>query len=250
MDFNPFSLDNKTILITGASSGIGRAVAIACSKMGARLVLTARDANRLEETRLLSQNGKEHIIVTADLTDENQIKDLADNLPCLDGFVGSAGVGKFIPISFLTDSLIKDIFAINCFSQMLLTKYLLKKKRLNNFSSLVYIASIAGNTNVSPANSIYGASKSALSSFVKYAALELASRGIRCNSILPGRILTPLIENAQLTDDDVKKDMEKYPLKRYGKPEEVANAVLFLLSDASSWVTGTELIIDGGRSLV
>ena len=118
-----------------------------------------------------------------------------------------------------------------------------------NPSSVVFTASISAYGNVAPANGIYGASKSALSTYMKYAALELAGKGIRCNAVHPGRIQTPLIENKLLTMEDVAKDIDVYPLKRYGKPEEVAHAIIYLLSDASLWVTGTHLVIDGGRSL-
>lgn len=250
MAFNPFSLEGKTVLVTGASSGIGRAVAIACSKMGARVVLTGRNEKRLNETKDLMEKELTHEVMVADLSNGSQVAGMVDSLPLLDGVVYSAGIGKFMPISFLQEKLLNDLFGVNCFSSMLLTKYLIKKRKLSNPSSMVYIASIAGVMNVSPANSVYGASKSALNAFVKYAALELAGRGVRCNSVLPGRVETPLIEHSQMTEEDVERDKERYPMKRYGKPEEVANAVLYLLSDASSWVTGTQLVIDGGRSLV
>ena len=114
---------------------------------------------------------------------------------------------------------------------------------------MVFTASITGYNNVAPANGIYGTSKSALSAYMKYAALELAGKGIRCNAVHPGRINTPLISNRMLTEEDVAKDVEQYPLKRYGEPSEVAYAIIYLLSDAASWVTGTNLVIDGGRSL-
>ncbi len=124
-----------------------------------------------------------------------------------------------------------------------------EEKKLRNSSSVVFTASISGYNNVAPANGIYGTSKSALSTYMKYAALELAGKGIRCNAVQPGRINTPLISNRLLSEEDVIKDIEQYPMKRYGKPEEVAFAIIYLLSDASAWVTGTNLVIDGGRSL-
>ena len=142
-----------------------------------------------------------------------------------------------------------EVFGVNVFAPMLLLKSLVRKKKLKNPSSVVFTASISGYTNVAPANGVYGASKSALTAYMKYAALELASKGVRCNSVHPGRIQTPLIENRLLTESDVAQDMGQYPLKRYGKPEEVAYAIAYLLSDAAAWVTGTSLVIDGGRSL-
>ena len=132
---------------------------------------------------------------------------------------------------------------------MLLMKYLVKKKKLKNPSSVVFTASISGYNNVAPANGIYGSSKAALSAYMKYAALELAGKGIRCNAVHPGRVNTPLIENRLISQEDMLKDLEMYPLKRYAQPEEVAYAVIYLLSDAASFVTGSDLVIDGGRSL-
>ena len=132
---------------------------------------------------------------------------------------------------------------------MLLLKYLVKKKKLRNPSSVVFTASISGYNNIALANGIYGTSKSALSAYMKFAALELAGKGIRCNAVHPGRVNTPLISSSWLTKEDVIKDIEQYPLRRYGNPEEIAYAIIYLLSDASAWVTGTNLVIDGGRNL-
>ena len=133
---------------------------------------------------------------------------------------------------------------------MLLVKQLMKKKKLNSGCSIIFTASISGFNNVSVGNGIYGASKSALSAFMKYAALELAPKGVRCNAIHPGRIETPLIHNGVTGEEEIRKDIEKYPLRRYGKPEEVAWMATYLLSDAATWITGTDLVIDGGRSLI
>ena len=237
--YNPFSLRGKTILVTGASSGIGRATAIECSRLGAALVLTGRNEKALQET-------KEQF---ADLMNEDACEDLVSRLPLLDGFVSNAGIGKMLPLQFYSLEVLDEVFRINCFSPMLLLKLLVKRKRLKNNSSVVFTASISGYNNVAPANGIYGTSKSALSAYMKYAALELAGKGIRCNAVHPGRINTPLISNRMLTEEDVAKDVEQYPLKRYGEPSEVAHAIIYLLSDAASWVTGTNLVIDGGRSL-
>lgn len=248
--YNPFSLEGKTVLVTGASSGIGRATAIECSRLGATLVLTGRNEITLQETQeLLSNPDKEHLILVADLKKEGACENLVAQLPVLDGFVCNAGIGKMLPLQFYSLDVLNEVFQINCFVPMLLLKLLVKKKKLRNPSSVVFTASISGYNNVAPANGIYGTSKSALSAYMKYAALELAGKGVRCNAVHPGRICTPLISNRLLSEEDIAKDVEQYPMKRYGKPEEVAHAIIYLLSDAAAWVTGSNLVIDGGRSL-
>lgn len=247
--YNPFSLEGKTVLVTGASSGIGRSTAIECSKLGAILVLTGRNERNLHETLQSLEGGKEHLVVVADLSNEADVDKLVMSLPPLDGLVCNAGVGKMLPVQFYSSDVLEEVFGINVFAPMLLIKLLVRKKKLKNPSSIVFTASISGYSNVAPANGIYGASKSALSAYMRYAALELAGKGIRCNAVHPGRIQTPLIENRLLSEEDVAKDVDMYPLKRYGKPEEVAHAIIYLLSDAAAWVTGTNLVIDGGRSL-
>ena len=249
--YNPFSLEGKTILVTGASSGIGRATAIECANLGATLVLTARNEERLNETlSLLGYSNKEHKIVVADLSDEQGINYLIENLPEIDGCVSNAGVGATLPIQFISIDELERVYKVNCFAPMMLTKALLKKKKLKKGASVVYTSSIAGMTNISPANSVYGSSKSALNAYVRYAALELSGKQIRFNTVHPGRIETPLIQNRMITEDDIKRDLEKYPMKRYGQPEEVAKTIVFLLSDASSYITGTSIVVDGGRSLI
>lgn len=246
--YNPFSLEDKTILVTGASSGIGRVTAIECSKLGARVILTGRNEVALIET-LNNLVGDNHSFFVADLSEEEGCKYLADQIPVLDGCVSNAGVGKMLPIQFYSMDILNDVFKVNTYAHMLLLKHLVKKKKLSNPSSVVFTASISGYSNVAPANGIYGASKSALSAYMKYAAIELSSKGIRCNAVHPGRVNTPLISNRLLSHADVERDMQQYPLKRYAEPEEIAYAIIYLLSDAASFVTGSNLVIDGGRSL-
>ena len=153
--------------------------------------------------------GNGHSILVADLTNEEACEDLVSRLPLLDGFVSNAGIGKMLPLQFYSLEVLDEVFRINCFSPMLLLKLLVKRKRLKNNSSVVFTASISGYNNVAPANGIYGTSKSALSAYMKYAALELAGKGIRCNAVHPGRINTPLISNRMLTEEDVAKDVSK-----------------------------------------
>lgn len=247
--YNPFSLEGKTILVTGASSGIGRAVAIECSKMGAVVFLSARNDARLRET-LDAMEGNGHQIIVADLTDEEAIKDLVEQVPQLDGVVCAAGISMLKPIQVLSEKDIQTIFATNYSAPVLLTKTLVKKRKLNNEASLVYISSVSGNGNTATALSLYGSSKSALNSFAKYAAMELSGKKIRCNTICPGRIETNLLQNQTMSAEDLEKDIAKYPLHRYGKPEEVAQTAVYLLSDATKWITGTSITIDGGRTLI
>lgn len=247
---NPFSLEGKTILVTGASSGIGRTTAIECAKLGATLILTGRNEERLIETlNYLDNKEKEHKYYVADLADSSEIVRLVSLLPQLDGCVNNAGIGKTLPVQFISSEELDRIFRLNTFAPMLLTKELAKKKKMSNSSSIVYTLSIAGNFNILPGNSIYGSAKTALSAFIKYAAIELAGKGIRCNGVSPGMVNTELIKNLPISTEDLQKDMAQYPLKRYAEPEEVAYAIIYLLSDASSFVTGSNLVIDGGRSL-
>lgn len=250
MNYNPFSLDGKTILITGASSGIGRATAIECAAMGASCcVLVARKEEALCQTASLMNQECEIMVRVCDVSDVQAVDEMVRALPRLDGVVCNAGVNKMQPVQFCNESDIERIFTVNCFSPMWLLKQLVRKKRLNKPSSVVFTASISGHTNVSPANGVYGASKSALSAYMKYAALELASKGVRCNAVHPGRVETPLIH--AITDEDaIKADLHKYPLGRYADPKEIAWSIVYLLSDAAAWITGSNLLIDGGRSLI
>ena len=246
--YNPFSLEGKTILVTGASSGIGRATAIECSKMGAKLIISARSEERLRES-LNQLEGDGHQMICADLTLMYDIDRLVASLPSLDGVVNNAGVSKILPVQFINQDDLRVIHRTNTLASVFLTRNLYKKKKINRHGSIVFTSSINGTSIFYPGSAMYGMSKAAIHAFMKYAAVEFAGRGIRCNSVSPGMIETPLIQLESLTEEDRQKDIAKYPLKRYGKPEEVAQAIIYLLSDAASWVTGTSLIIDGGFRL-
>ena len=245
---NPFSLEGKTILVTGASSGIGRAIAIECSKMGATIVLTARNEERLDETLSLMV-GENHTEIVADLTDFEQIEKLVENLHRIDGFVSVAGIARPLVVALAENRDIEEIFRTNTFSAISLTQQLIQQKKLNNNSSLVYISSISGTKMGSIGGGLYGASKGAIEGFIKGTALELAPRCIRLNTVTPAMITTPIFDNCEISNEQLEEDKIRYPLKRYGKPEEVAYAVVYLLSDATQWVTGTSLLIDGGFTL-
>ena len=243
--YNPFSLEGKTIFVTGASSGIGKTTAIECSKMGAKLVITARNEERLNQT-LSEMEGEGHVALIADLTNEDDVKSLVSSMPELDGVIYNAGVGITVPLAFIKDEDLYRVFETNLFSTMKLNKVLLRKKRIKKSASLVFTSSISALFNT-PGISLYGSTKAALLSYMRSCACELADRKIRVNAVLPGMIQTDLINGGTLSEDDKARDMATYPLKRYGTPYDVAYAFIYLLSDASSWVTGTSLIVDGGK---
>ncbi len=248
--FDPFSLDNKTILITGASSGIGRATALECAKKGARVIITGTNMERLHNTfNELCSKEREHQLFSCDLADERQIKELVLSLPSLNGCVLAAGIGHTLPLQFIGNEDIDKVYNVNLLAPILLIKHLVKNKKLQKKASIVFISSLGGIDIFTPGNTIYGTSKAALSSYMRFAALELAPKGIRCNSVNPGMINTPLIRRDTFTEESKIKDLQNYPMKRYGEPEEVAYPIIFLLSDAASFITGQSLIIDGGRTL-
>ena len=246
--YNPFTLEGKTILVTGASSGIGRAVAIECSKMGAVVFLTARNEARLRVT-LDALEGTGHQYIVADLTDEEAINALVEQVPQLDGVVLNAGVAGLMPTQAISAAKLQEMQQINLNAPILLTRSLVKKRKLNNPSSIVFTSSAAGVFRTSVGNAIYATTKCGIDAFMRTAALELASRGIRCNSVNPAMVETELIKNLPVSEEEREKNLARYPLHRYGKPEEVAYAIIYLLSDAAAWTTGTALKIDGGLTL-
>ena len=246
--YNPFSLKGKVILVTGASSGIGRATAIECSKMGAKLVITARDEERLKETISLLE-GEGHQYIVADLSIEEEIDKLVSIIPILNGVVNNAGFNIVKLLPFIKTEDMNKMLKLNLEAPILLTNKIVKKKKIAKNTSIVFVSSI-GKSIVAPGCSIYSATKGGLSAFMKNAAVDLSGKKIRCNSVLPGMVETPLIlDKETMTDEQLNDDRNLYPLKRYGKPEEVAHTIIFLLSDASGWMTGTEIVLDGGRSL-
>ena len=248
MSYNPFSLINKTVLVTGASSGIGRATAIECSKMGAKVIITARNEGKLKETLSLLE-GDGHQMIIADLSKADEIDNLVAQLPEINGLVNNAGKTITLPCKFITEEKLDDIVSVNMTAPILLFSKLLKKKKLVNGSSVVFTSSIGGTFIANMGNGMYGATKGALSAFVKIAALENASKNIRVNAVCPGMINTNLFDSGVINEEQLAEDMKRYPLGRYGKPEEVAWAMIYLLSDASSFVTGSNLVIDGGYTI-
>lgn len=242
---NVFGLTNKKILITGASSGIGRAIAIQCSNFGAQLILVGRDEKRLDETKQQCA-GDQHITIQQDLTDLKNLPGLIETLPILDGIVFSAGIIKRLPIKFIQPKPLQEVFEVNVFSIAEISRLLIKAKKISEGGSMVVLSSV-GSDHASLGNISYMASKGAINSFVKGLAFELAKNQIRVNAVLPGMIKTNLTKG--ISEEDLSSEISRYPLARFGNPEEVAYACIYLLSDASKWVTGTKLVIDGGLTL-
>ena len=243
--FNPFTLKGKTVLVTGASSGIGRETAIVCSKMGATVIVSARNAERLNNT-LNQLDGSGHKVITADLASQEQIDNLAAEIPELDGIVHCAGVGDRTLLKMAREKDIERVMKANFDGPVLLQRALLKKKKVKTSSSIVFIASRAPFA-PTPGNGLYAASKGALIAYANVLGLELANQLIRVNCICPAMVWTELVQHdAELTGADYHEAEKTYPLKRYGKPEDVANLVVYLLSDASSWMTGSCIDITGG----
>lgn len=244
--FNPFSLQGKTVLVTGASSGIGRAIATACSRMGAAIVATGRNVQKLDITKE-SLEGDNNLVISADLTNAGDIKRLVIQTPSLDGVVHCAGIGHRQPAKLLTTEEVEIVMKTNFLSAVSLQTELMNAKRLNKASSIVFVASVAPKM---PAygNAAYTASKAAIIGYAKCLALELAPRGIRVNCICPAMVWTDLIKQEGVGEKELYQAQQKYPLKRFGQPEDVANLAIYLLSDASQWMTNSCIDITGGTN--
>lgn len=242
--FNPFTLEGKTILVTGASSGIGRGIAIACSKMGATVIINGRNEQRLAET-MTEMQGEENLSLAADLSDSNSLTGMVSRLPKLDGIVHCAGIGQRVLCKQLQEADLDTMMDVNFKAPVMLQTEILKQKKINKGASIVFIASIASDS-PSIGNAVYSASKGAIISYANCLALELAPRLIRVNCILPAMIWTDLILKGGITEEELRDDEKKYPLKRYGKPEDIANLSIYLLSNAAAWMTGSSIKITGG----
>lgn len=248
MNYNPFSLEGKTVLITGASSGIGQAMAVECSRMGAKVIITGRNTERLSETLDL-MTGDGHLSFGCDLNVDSDVKALVESVPVLDGFIANAGCNRRMLCQFIKDDNLDLIVNTNLKSPILLTRTLLKRKKINKGASIIFTSSIAV-SHSSIGDSVYSATKGGILSFSRVLAMELAGKGIRVNTIQPGMVRTGLLHNNVLSQEDYEADERKYPLGRYGKPEEIAKAAVYLLSDATVWMTGSSVVMDGGISLI
>lgn len=244
MNYNPFSLEGKKVLVTGASSGIGKAVAQECDRCGAQLVLTARNEERLKAT-LDSLKGKGHTMIIAELTNQDELTSLIGQLDTtLDGVVFCAGINDKSIIKFLNQEHVSKMLATNFTSPVYLSQMLTKKKLLNKEASLVFISSISA-FYPSVSNAMYASSKAALSQFAKVLALEVIPQKIRVNCIEPAFVETDMLNKYEFSDkmDEIRS---KAPFGRFLEPIEIAQAVIYLLSDATKLVTGSNLVMDGG----
>lgn len=247
----PFSLENKRILITGAGSGIGRILAVESAKLGSSLILVDVNIRALEETRsLVNDEKKQCEIFQLDLLSLEAIELFVDKLSgSIDGLVNNAGISNTKPLHYINEQEYEKVLGVNTKAPIFLTNLLYKKKKLKKHASIVFTSSLAGLYTFTPANGLYSLSKSAITSYTKSCAVEFATRGIRANCVNPSMVNTNLKDSLSFSEEEYNKDISKYPLKRYAEPEEIAYAIIFLLSDAASYITGHTLVVDGGRSL-
>lgn len=249
---NQFSLENKIILITGASSGIGRSCSVECSKSGASLILIARNEEELQKTvSMLAQDTKVETIIADIAHGENLEELIAEKVSVLgkiSGFIHCAGVEKTLPLKKHTPQLYHDIFAVNVIAGFEIAKILSLKKYKTETSSFVFISSVAGMVG-EIGKAAYSSSKGAVISGARSMAMELSRSNVRVNSISPAMVNTPILETMfeNIGEDAAEEILKKHPLG-IGKPEDVANACIFLLSDAARWITGSNLVVDGGYS--
>ena len=237
MDYNPFSLEGKTILVTGASSGIGRGISIECSKMGAKMVISGRNIDRLNETLgMLEGNG--HIAIPIDLSSQEGIDNLVIQCPEINGFVPCAGIPKIGNVKHINRKDLAEIVEINEIAPILLTSALLRKKKLQKKSSIVFIASLSGIFVANAGDSLYSTTKGAISGFAKGAALELAAQGTRVNTLCPGLTPTSILEQSNelfSMEHLLESTKGKFPLNRLGKPEDIAFARVLHLCAVPPW---------------
>jgi NAD(P)-dependent dehydrogenase (short-subunit alcohol dehydrogenase family) len=241
----PFQLNNKTILITGASSGIGKQAAISISEMGANVIITGRDRQRLDETFLLLK-GKNNLQFSADLLVQEELKNMVEQLPQLDGVFNCAGIVKPFPVKFISAEVLDEFYKINFNAQVLLMAQLTRQKKINKNASIVFSSSIAA-AHPYKGGALYSSSKAALETYSKVIGLEFSNLGIRSNCIASAMVKTPMFDTAehQGTKERMDEHIKKYPLG-VGLPSDVTNAAIFLLSDASRWMTGQTITLDGG----
>lgn len=244
--YNPFSLKGKNILVTGASSGIGRAIALECAKMGATVIFTGRNVNRLQGVKDEMPLENNSLSIVADITETEGIDHIVENVDLLDGIVHCAGIGDRTLSKMVREKDIERVMGTNFNAPVLLQRALLKNKKVNKGASIVFIASRAPFA-PTVGNGLYSASKGALVAYSKVLGLELAPQKIRVNCICPAMVWTELVEkDAALTGADYHEAEKSYPLGRYGKPQDIAYLSVYLLSDCSEWMTGSCLDVTGG----
>lgn len=246
---NPLDLSGRTVLVTGASSGIGRSTSVLLSRLGAKLILVARSRDNLEETRCLL-DGEGHVTEACDLRETDAIpgwlKRLGAEHGPFSGLVHSAGVHATLPLRFQTGEQLDDLMRINFTAAVQLAKGFRQRKTHTESSGIVFVSSVMGLVGQAGV-SAYVASKGALISLARSLALELADEGIRVNCVAPGQVESKMAESqdAVLTDEQRATIEKMHPLG-LGQPEDVANSIAFLLADTGRWITGTTLVVDGG----
>lgn len=241
-----FSLNDRTILVTGASSGIGRQIALSCAQAGAQIIASGRNAERLHDT-LQAMSGTGHRALTLDLCDDAAVKSAVTALGKIDGVVHGAGISLLAPLRLATRPHIESQLAANLLGPMLLTQQLLLRNAIQQGGAVVFISSISAHIGVHGVSS-YSASKGAVEAMARSLSMEVAKKGIRVNCLAPGLVQTPMFEAALSTTGGLDETIKNYPLG-LGLPEDVANAAIFFLSPASRWITGTTLILDGGHTV-
>jgi NAD(P)-dependent dehydrogenase (short-subunit alcohol dehydrogenase family) len=241
---DPFSLAGKRVLVTGASSGIGRAIAVACAARGAAVVVTGRDVGRLDETRAVLP-GADHVSICAELTDADARNALVEGAGLVHGLAHCAGIAGVRPFRQIDQRFIDEDFSINFDAPMLLTQRLLSKKQIAKGGSIVFVGSVAAHIGTI-ASSVYSASKGALIPAARALALEVGPKQqIRVNYVSSTYVETPMIERLREQGMSGEEKLETPPLGK-GTTADIANGVVFLLSDASRWITRSTLRIDGG----
>ena len=247
---NPFVLSGRRILVTGATSGLGKAIALCCANMGAVVIGIGRDEERLQNTQLdlNAISSKSHRTLRADLTQAVDRESLVAELGGpIDGLVHSAGISRLSPVRMMTEHHLREVQAINVEAPMLLTQALLKRNLVAADGSIVFIASIAAHIGV-PGVAAYSGTKAALIAMMRCLAVEVVKRRIRANCLSPALVETPLLDATAALLGSMDEERKNYPLG-FGKPDDVANAAVFLLSNASRWITGTTIVMDGGLTI-
>jgi len=247
--YNPFTIEGRTILITGAASGMGKATSLLCAKMGAKVILADFNNDGLNAT-LTELDGEGHQAYTINLADDSSWEYMLAEMPVVNGIASCAGIANMNPFPFINQIELDKVFHVNFFGPVMLVNKLLKAKKLDKGSSVVFVSSVDGPKIVHAGNSVYSAAKNALVGMARNLAIDLAGKKIRVNCILPGTTDTPLIRTANVTEEMLADAAKQFPLKRFGTAEDMANAIVYLLSDGSSFVTGTELTVDGGYSII
>jgi NAD(P)-dependent dehydrogenase (short-subunit alcohol dehydrogenase family) len=243
-----FSLLGKTILVTGATNGIGFEICKQIATAGGNFIGIGRNIEKLQHY-INDHSLEESKVVAFDLVEIENIHLLVSDLTTrIDGFVHSAGIAHVSPMHFFNYNDYENVRKINLDSVLVLFSELLKKKKVNKNASVVFISSISA-IRGAKGNGIYAITKAALDSISKVYANELSSKNIRVNTIQPGMVETDMSAQAEniLSKETMDIDRSKYPLG-YGEPKDIALPVVFLLSNASKWITGQSIVIDGGRT--